>query len=197
MTKREVRSEVLSMREKLSDEAVASMSGSIIERLEDFPAYVSAGVVMAYMDYRKEVMTTRLIERALASGKRIVLPLTVPEQRRLLLIEVRDIKNDIAEGFKGIREPVYDIARSVNAGEVDLVIVPGVVFDARGYRIGYGGGYYDRFLMNTGACKVGLAFEMQMRPVTEEEHDIKMDYIITEKRMIECKYIHNERNDAL
>jgi len=186
LEKRELRSRELTMRNALSDEEVERMSHSIAKRLEDFPTYTSAELIMVYMDYKKEVMTTPLVEKALEKGKRIVLPLTIPDEHRLSLIEIKDLKSDIMAGFKGIREPVYDINRSVAAQELDLVVVPGVIFDARGYRIGYGGGYYDRLLKDVNACKVGLAFEMQIHPVAEESHDVKMDYVITEKRIINC-----------
>ncbi len=186
MDKKKLRYQVLTMRNALSDEDVDRMSRSIVKKLEDFPAYASAELIMVYMDYKREVMTTPLVEKALEKGKRIVLPLTIPDEHRLSLIEIKDLKSDIMAGFKGIREPVYDINRSVAAQELDLVVVPGVVFDARGYRIGYGGGYYDRLLKDVNACKVGLAFEMQIHPVAEERHDVKMDYVITEKRIINC-----------
>lgn len=184
--KRELRSYVLSLREALSDEDVRLKSLSIMRRLEGFSFYARADVIMAYMDYRKEVMTSQFIEKALSEGKRIALPLAIPDTHQLVLIGVNDLKNDIALGFKGIREPKYNKERIITPEEVDLVLVPGVVFDERGYRIGYGGGYYDRFLRGTDACKVGLAFELQIHHVPEEEYDIKMDYIITEDRIMNC-----------
>lgn len=186
MNKKELRSYILSLRESLSDEDVRLKSLSIMRRLEGLSFYAQADMIMAYMDYRKEVMTSQLIERALYIGKRIVLPLTIPDKHQLVLIEIKDLKSDITVGFKGIREPKYNNERIVTPKEVDLVIVPGVVFDERGYRIGYGGGYYDRFLRETDACKVGLAFELQIHHVLEDEHDIKMDYVITEDRIINC-----------
>lgn len=187
MNKKELRSYILSLRESLSDEDVMLKSLGIMRRLEGLSFFARAGTIMAYMDYKKEVITSQIIEKALSTGKRIVLPLTIPDKHQLVLIEIKDLKSDITAGFKGIREPKYNNERIVTPREVDLVLVPGVVFDERGYRIGYGGGYYDRFLKETSACKVGLAFELQIHTVPEEEHDIKMDYVVTEDRIINCK----------
>ncbi|TZE82286.1 5-formyltetrahydrofolate cyclo-ligase [Calorimonas adulescens] len=186
MNKKELRSYVLSLREGLTEDEIKSKSLIIADRLLSLSFYFKAAVIMAYMDYKKEVRTLTVIERAMKDGKRVVLPLTKPDTHELILVEVRDLNRDIATGFKGIKEPVYENKRIVAPGDVDLILVPGVVFDERGYRIGYGGGYYDRFLNKTCATKIGLAFELQIHPVPEDVHDVRVDYVVTEKRTIEC-----------
>lgn len=184
MNKKELRSYVLSLREGLTEDEIKSKSLIIADRLLSLSFYFKAAVIMAYMDYKKEVRTLTVIERAMKDGKRVVLPLTKPDTHELILVEVRDLNRDIATGFKGIKEPVYENKRIVAPGDVDLILVPGVVFDERGYRIGYGGGYYDRFLNKTCATKIGLAFELQIHPVPEDVHDVRVDYVVTEKRLL-------------
>ncbi|MDI6600656.1 MAG: 5-formyltetrahydrofolate cyclo-ligase [Thermoanaerobacteraceae bacterium] len=187
MNKKELRSHILNLRESLTEDDVKFKSLSISERLQSLSFYSQANIIMAYMDYRKEVMTAPIIEAALKEDRKIVLPLTKPDTYELILIEMKDLIRDITVGFKGIREPIYDNKRIVAPDDVDLILVPGVVFDERGYRIGYGGGYYDRFLKGINAIKIGLAFEIQIHPVPEDDHDVRVDYIVTEERVIECK----------
>ncbi len=83
--------------------------------------------------------------------------------------------------------PVYNGENIASLDSIELVIVPGIVFDIKGYRVGHGLGYYDKFLKKTNAKKIGLAFEFQVvSEISYEEHDIKMDKIVTEDRIIDC-----------
>ena len=113
-----------------------------------------------------------------------------PEQRQLLLSHIEDYDRDLAPGYRGILEPPAGSRRLVEAGQIDLYLIPGVAFDPRGYRLGRGLGYYDRCLagVKNAATVCALAYELQLvdrLPV--EQHDIRVDLIVTEQRVIEAK----------
>ncbi|ADG81606.1 5-formyltetrahydrofolate cyclo-ligase [Thermincola potens] len=187
--KRELRKKIIADRMAMSNEEVTRKSQKIAKRLEDLPEYREAGLIMFYIDFRNEVQTGDLIKRALARGKRVVVPITVRETSTLIPSEIKDFPGDLTNGTWGILEPQKECIRPVDPSEIDVVIVPGVSFDTRGNRMGYGGGFYDRFLPRTkpDAKHIALAFELQMRDnVYPEEHDQPVHYVITEERVIKC-----------
>lgn len=145
-------------------------------------------MVFAYFSVRSEVQTFDIIRQALRAGKRVALPVSISRGRRLIFREVTDFKADLKPGLLGIPEPKPSRPR-VAPREADLIIVPGVAFDRRGYRLGTGGGFYDRFLRRvTRPARVGLAFEAQLvDKVPHAEHDERVDYIVTERRVIRCR----------
>ncbi|MCL4499574.1 MAG: 5-formyltetrahydrofolate cyclo-ligase [Chloroflexi bacterium] len=162
-------------------------SSSITELILGLPEYQQATVIMAYVSFGSEVATSPLIEHALACGKRVVLPI-VAEGRVLLLGEI-DHLSGLRPGPSGILEPDSDSVGRITPDELDFIIVPGVVFDAAGRRIGYGGGYYDRFfeLVGAGPVKTAVAFEIQLvENVPAESHDKYVDIIVTESGVIRC-----------
>ncbi len=137
---------------------------------------------MVYVDFRAEVETGTLLEEVLERGKRLVLPKVQP-RGLLACLRVTDTKDDLVAGRHGILEPRSDGTIAVCPREIDLVVVPGVAFTRYGYRLGYGGGYYDRFLAQEapGAVAIGLAFEVQMAEcLPVESHDRPVDMVITE-----------------
>ena len=121
-------------------------------------------------------------------GKRIFIPRTNIEEKTMEAVEIQSLDNLVKDKY-GILEPSEDI-EAVEKVELDLIILPGVVFDVNGGRIGYGGGYYDKYLQNLDESipKVALCYDFQViNKVPMEEHDIKADCIITEKRIITLK----------
>ena len=105
---------------------------------------------------------------------------------------------DLKAGFHGIPEPESWCREIPKCGSKLLVIVPGVVFDRAGNRIGYGGGYYDSYLKQADCIKVGVAFDFQcVEQIVPEVHDVPVDYIITEKEMITCRRLAKRSGDAL
>jgi len=138
-------------------------SDAIAGRVLAQPGYVKAGTVMAYVAFRCEADTREIMRVAWAVGKRVVLPRCNPEEKSLELYVVEDTGH-LAPGAYGIMEPVPGRCQRVHADEVELVCVPGVAFTREGGRLGYGGGYYDRFLasLHAGVISVGLAFELQL-----------------------------------
>ncbi len=166
------------------------LSRKIVAAFMGLPEYASAKTVLFYVDARSEVRTRFDLPAALASGKKIVVP-WCNDAGELELFHFVD-PTELAVGMYKILEPREDLRRlpekQVPVAELDLVMVPGVAFDTRGGRMGHGKGYYDKLLENARPdCPlVALAYECQVFPeVPMGDHDIFMDKVITEKRVIE------------
>ena len=143
-----------------------------------------------------------LLLRCLAEGKSVSVPLTLPQQSELLAVAITDPATDLSPGYKGIPEPSPSLAElhRVNPQSIDIAIIPGAVFDRSGYRLGYGGGYYDRFLEQKApqAYRIGLAFSRQLvNRIPALSHDIPMDMLITEKEVFVWPRSGNEKNCCL
>ncbi|HPU01831.1 MAG: 5-formyltetrahydrofolate cyclo-ligase [Firmicutes bacterium] len=187
MHKRALRKEILARRDRLSASEIAAWSKAIARRLLELPPYREAGTIMFFLSFGSEVDTGEMIEESLARGKRVLVPKTVPEERRLIPSELLDCAKDLAPGAYGIREPRPEALRPVAPCQIDLLIVPGVAFDLKGNRLGYGGGYYDRFFnrLRPGVPLVALAFELQLvEHVPVEPWDRRVDWLLTEKRAV-------------
>ncbi|MHB8170145.1 MAG: 5-formyltetrahydrofolate cyclo-ligase [Thermincolia bacterium] len=188
--KGELRKDILRSRRALSKEEVAVKSSKVAQWLFDLPEFNKARVVMFYLDFRNEVQTGEMINKALTMGKRVVVPITDTKNVKLIPSEIVDFPGDLVPGTWGILEPKEECVRPVAALEIDLVVVPGVAFDVKGNRLGYGGGFYDRFnsTIRLDTTLVALAFELQVQPdVYPEPHDYPVHYVITEDRLIKCK----------
>lgn len=189
MDKKAQRREALNKRKELSISEVNKKSKNIMELLFKCEFYKKAQCIMTYVDFNNEVKTKELIKKSIESNKKIIIPITITKTKELMLSQLKDYDNELEIGTFGVLEPKKEFIRIVPPESIDLVLVPGVAFDRRGYRIGYGGGYYDRFLkkINPSIPKVALAFDLQIIPrVKEGRYDIPMDYIITEKEIIKC-----------
>jgi 5-formyltetrahydrofolate cyclo-ligase len=179
--KADVRQACLCQRAYLGEKERKNKSTIIQQKLMDLPEFQLAQTVMLFLNFREEVETTALAEATLAGKKKLVLPRCAP-QSILLPIEVRDLIQDIEPGAYGIREPKLTLG-VVEPSEIDLIIVPGSGFDLEGNRLGYGGGYYDRFfmLLNPLTPRVALGFQCQVIPqVPVGKYDAKMSMLITE-----------------
>ncbi len=180
-TKKELRKRVLNIRNSMSIENVEKNSSIIIDKIVNTDIYKQSKVVFIYMDFNKEVMTSQLIKRMLSEKKRVVIPYTDTINTELIPSEITK-QADLKLNSFGYYEPVSIMP--VDPEEIDLVIVPGVVFDKQLNRIGFGKGYYDKILikLKPSAVKIAVAHEFQVfELIPTEEHDIKMDMIITEK----------------
>lgn len=174
--------QVLEKREALKEPVVKELSECIVKNLSVLDEYTKARVVMYYVSFKKEVFTHKLIEGSFPV-KRVVVPKIVENEIVPSLILSLD---QLMEGYGGILEPIEPLP--IAHKDVDLVIVPGVVFDKRGHRIGYRQGHYDKFLKKLKAVKVGLAYDFQMvDKIPEEPHDVPMDFVVTEKRTYNCR----------
>lgn len=179
--KAEVRQACICQRTSLGEKERQRKSLIIQQKLMDLPEFQLAHTVMLFLNFREEVETTAMAEATIAAKKKLILPRCAPHGI-LLPIEVRDLIQDIEPGKYGIREPKLTLG-VVEPSEIDLIIVPGSGFDLQGNRLGYGGGYYDRFfmLLNPLTPRVALSFECQVVPeVPVGKYDAKMTKLITE-----------------
>lgn len=160
-------------------------SDEIAKMLMELPQFKAAKTVMLYASVGSEVRTQKLIEECFAAGKKVCLPVTRDEPKRLLACEISGGERLEPRVF-GIPEPVS--CREVEPTSIDLAVVPGIAFDRKGNRLGYGGGYYDSFLHKIGAARVGIAYSVQLIDnVPVKDTDVPVDFIITEKEAIDCR----------
>jgi len=187
--KKDLRTAILARRLALAPAEVAGKSAVIQAKLWQLPAFRTARVLMAYVACRNEVETEKLIRDALLEGKRVVLPVTDVRRKMICARLISRYPEDLVAGPFGIPEPAA-FCPLVAREELDLVLVPGVAYDIKGYRLGYGGGYYDRFLpgLRPNAVTVGLAYDFQVvSTVYPEAHDWPVAFVITEKRVIKSR----------
>lgn len=186
--KSEIRDRVLRARDLLPSEERRKKSLEIAARLSFLNEFRQAKTILVYYSFRSEVETEELIRLLLKEEKTVALPLV--KQKALSFYEIRDLDRDLKPGRFGIKEPVEERARALTPERIDLVILPGVAFDTEGHRLGWGAGYYDRFLksLHEKVPLIALAFELQVvERIPAEPHDIAIDRIVTEKRVIHCK----------
>ncbi len=170
------------MRFKLSVEERKAKSRKIEGLFFSLPEFKVAHTVMFFASFRSEVETHDMIRRALAGGKRVILPKV--RGKELALFQIRDFDRDTKSGAWDIPEP--ERGTPVKAQDIDLIVVPGAGFDERGNRLGYGAGFYDKLLSSFTGMTVALAFELQIVPeVPVLPHDIPVKKIVTEKRVID------------
>jgi 5-formyltetrahydrofolate cyclo-ligase len=183
LDKRELRQAKLAQRDGLPEEVRKEKSRLIARQLFELPAFAAAKKVMLFASMGSEVHTKEMALQALKEGKRVALPVTDRVTRELIPGWITSW-DELVPGVWGIPEPDRSRLWLAPIDEIDLVVVPGVVFDQRGYRIGYGGGYYDRLLprLRPGALKVGIAFAEQIvDTVPAREYDIPVDLVITDE----------------
>jgi 5-formyltetrahydrofolate cyclo-ligase len=183
--KREIRKRILTLRNAMPPESITAKSDEIVRRLMELREIRDSSTLMVFLSFGSEVLTDDLIRWGWSEGKRIVVPLCRPESRELTPCRI-DGFDELETGHYGIREPKTGRLRSVPRTEIDAVIVPAVAFDRRGYRVGYGGGYYDRFLPECPqAANIGAAFACQIVPeVPSDRYDLAVDRIVTEEGII-------------
>lgn len=190
------RHKILAGRDRLSPAELVEKSGRIADRLFSVEEISEAHVFFIYIHFRSEVQTLDIVRRFLAEGNTVTVPLTMANESRLLAVRITDPQNQLEPGYCTIPEPVPGLVPKsvVDPAKIDVVIVPGSVFDRFGGRLGYGGGYYDRFLDQeaAGALRIGLAFELQLvDQVPLESHDQLMDFVVTEKKIYDCRRLRH------
>ncbi|HIJ65594.1 MAG TPA: 5-formyltetrahydrofolate cyclo-ligase [Candidatus Hydrogenedentes bacterium] len=178
--KRELRKRVLAVRRAMAPAEVAERSRAIADALTRLDVFCSAQTVLSYIASKdNEVDTKPLVERLLAEGRIVLVP--VADGRGGLAWSRLLALSELAPARFGILEPTPEFERRVEPPHQAPVLVPGIAFTRNGFRIGYGGGYYDRFLANHPGPKLGLAFERQIIGCFDiDPHDVPLDAIITE-----------------
>jgi 5-formyltetrahydrofolate cyclo-ligase len=167
-----------------------AMSRAIAQKILLLEEVETRETIFLYVDFRSEVETRFLIHELLRRGKQVVVPVTLVKEKRLLPVAIRDLEKDLVPGYFSIPEPRMEIRKSqmVDGSEIGTIILPGSVFDERGGRLGYGGGFYDRFMAHEApqARRVGLAFDLQVVDrLSLQPHDELLDLVVTEKRIIQ------------
>lgn len=153
----------------------------IIKRLKEESAYQSAKTILCFVSFGTEVQTHQFIRDALTAGKRIFVPYIPSKKEGMKTSELKDFA-ELETGYFNILTPKVQFLR-LTEEEPDLVIVPGVAFSRNGYRIGYGGGFYDRYLADKpNTTRIGIAFQVQVvNEVPIDIHDIPVEMLITEE----------------
>jgi 5-formyltetrahydrofolate cyclo-ligase len=179
--KASLRKQVAKARDGLSPEERRTKSREIGSRLFQLPEFIAASVILFFASFRSEVDTEPMIRQALAMGKRVVLPKV--KGKELALFEIKKVDTDVSAGAWGIPEPHEK--NPITLESVDLIIVPGLAFDERGNRLGYGAGFYDKLLSSFTKTTAALAYEVQVvSEVPAAKHDVPIHKIVTEKRTI-------------
>ena len=186
-----LRKQILGLRDQLNSKDRHVKSKAVMHNflaLSDFGQWTT---LFIYVNFRSEVETLELIAHCLDKGKRVAVPLVEAATHSMLPLLIKDPEKDLVPGYYGIPEPDPQKCILANAKAIDVAVIPGSVFDINGGRLGYGGGYYDRFLLNHApqARRIGLAFELQVvDQVPIMPHDQPLDILVTEKRIVSTRH---------
>jgi 5-formyltetrahydrofolate cyclo-ligase len=186
--KARLRQRLLAQRAALAEEEVRQKSAAIAAHVCGMPLFQTSWTLMVYMALPHEVQTAAIVATAQQQQKRVVLP--VIRDRLLVAVDCPAETAQLRPGPYGILEP-SETHSIVPPAEIDCILVPGVGFDASGGRLGFGQGYYDRFLSRLPSTifSVGLAFYIQMVPwVPRLSHDIRMHFVVTEQGVKPCRH---------
>lgn len=196
MTKQEIRNIIKDKKSKMTKEEIKTLSLVLTEKFCSLDAYKNASCIYAYMSYNEEVDTSYIIKQAWQDNKKIAVPKTlssgntfnkkgevIPDYMEFIYI---NSFNELEKGYVGIPEPLFDIEKDekkiANEKEV-LILMPGLAFDKNNNRIGYGGGFYDKYLSShqtTNFIKIALCFDFQLFDfIPTGPHDEKMDIVLT------------------
>ncbi|BHH82833.1 5-formyltetrahydrofolate cyclo-ligase [Desulforhopalus sp. 52FAK] len=183
LNSKQLRKETLQSRDSLTKEIIQKDSRTICEHLCNLPEIKNCTTIFVYVSFRSEVATFELIETLLAAGKTVTVPITYVKERRLDAIQIRNLVKDLVPGYCNIPEPTPELCKNaiISPNTIEAIILPGSVFDKRGGRFGYGGGFYDRFVSAIPkATRIGLAYDLQVvDELTLQAHDEMLDYVIT------------------
>ncbi len=185
---KKLRKDILTKRNQLTQEEINTKSMAIQHRLLTLEQICNHQSIFVYVSFRSEVATLCLIDGLLDMGKTVIVPITRVREKRLDAIRITNRSTDLVPGYCDIPEPREELCniREVAPEQIETILLPGSVFDERGGRFGYGGGYYDRFLAKVPkAARIGLAFDLQIvEKAPIQDHDEILDLVITETRII-------------
>ena len=188
--KKRLRKEIIDTRNNLSITERFEATKKIKDALFSLPEFMDAKSVHFFVSFGSEVVTSEMIKDAIKMGKSVVVPFVDREKKELRLSELKDFFKELEAGYWGILEPKKEYRREASIDDVDLMVMPGVAFDEKGRRLGYGMAFYDKLLTSRkkNTPLIAIAFDMQVvHDVPCEVHDILIDKIVTEKRVIDIK----------
>lgn len=177
------------MREQLSEDFLKEKSHEITKKLVALPEYQSCRNILIFLSMPGEVQTGEMIQKSLASGKKVYVPLVDKNRKRLQISELPGLDIEFQTKSFGIREPSPEYINIRPPAVLDFVLVPGLAFDRKGGRIGFGAGYYDRFLKEEAGhvARVGVAFQFQiLDSIAQTEFDVPVQKILTESVTTIC-----------
>ena len=175
--KSELRKQVLQEMKALPREQKQAMDQALTDQFLKHPFYQEAKVIATYLSFPHEFQTQELIEQALKDGKKVLIPKTYPKGRMDFV--VYDPQQLVKTSF-GLLEPQGDL-EVVDASQIDLIHVPGLAFTTEGYRTGYGGGYYDRYLKHFSGHTLSTVYPCQIRDFIPEKHDIPVQEVLIDE----------------
>ena len=185
MMKSQMRQAMLQQLDQITEEQYTTRSAKIVKRLFRLPVIEEAQVIAITISRYPEVDTYALIEQLWNMGKTVVVPKCLSKTKEMDFRKITSF-TQLEIAYAELLEPIIHETTSFERSEIDLVIVPGVIFDVRGYRIGFGGGYYDRYLANCSIPTIALAFSEQVVvQVPTNQYDISVDYIVTDFNIVE------------
>lgn len=175
MDKKELRRTIRERKRAMTEEEIVTRSEKLGLLFAQSDAYKAARTIYGYLPYNQEVRTVPMLEQALKDGKKVAVPKVYGDEMKFLYL---DDLTKVSKGYAGIPEPIDD--KPVADDETALVLMPGLAFDPQGHRIGYGGGFYDKFLAaEPNHPTLALCYEFQMLPeLHTEEHDIPVDTVL-------------------
>ena len=176
--KAELRKQVLQEMRALPREQKQAMDQALTDQFLKHPFYQEAKVIATYLSFPHEFQTQELIEQALRDCKKVLIPKTYPKGRMDFV--VYDPQQLVKTSF-GLLEPQGDL-EVVDVSQIDLIHVPGLAFTTEGYRIGYGGGYYDRYLKHFSGNTLSTVYPCQIRDFIPEDHDIPVQEVLVDER---------------
>ena len=175
--KSELRKQVLQEMKAIPRTQKVTLDLALTERFLQHPFYQEAKTIATYLSFPHEFQTQELIEQALKDGKKVLIPKTYPKGRMDFV--VYDPQQLVKTSF-GLLEPQGDL-EVVDASQIDLIHVPGLVFTTKGYRIGYGGGYYDRYLKHITGHTLSTVYPCQIQNFISEKHDIPVEEVLIDE----------------
>ena len=174
----ELRKKILQEMKAIPREQKQAVNQALTDQFLKHPFYQEAKVIATYLSFPHEFQTQELIEQALKDGKKVLIPKTYPKGRMDFV--VYDPQQLVKTSF-GLLEPQGDL-EVVDASQIDLIHVPGLAFTTEGYRIGYGGGYYDRYLKHFSGNTLSTVYPCQIRDFIPEDHDIPVQEVLIDER---------------
>ena len=172
--KSKLRKQVLQEMKALSQEQKQAMDRALTKRFLNHPFYQEAKTIATYLSFPHEFQTQELIEQALKDGKKVLIPKTYPKGRMEFVVYN---PQQLAKTSFGLLEPQGDL-EVVEPSQIDLIHVPGLAFTTEGYRIGYGGGYYDRYLEHFAGHTMSTIYPCQVQEFNFENHDIPVQEVL-------------------
>ncbi|MBS4209598.1 5-formyltetrahydrofolate cyclo-ligase [Bacillus sp. FJAT-50079] len=185
MDKKMIRKQMSDYLNEMDEMTYKKKSGQIADRLIDTTEWIKAETIAITISQFPEVETRRLIKEGWAQGKIISVPKCIPASKEMVFKKITSF-DQLESAYYGLLEPIEE-TEAIEKEQLQLIIVPGLIYNRSGYRIGFGGGYYDRYLKRFQGKMISLAFAEQIiDDIPTEAHDIPVHKIITNKEVISC-----------